>query len=299
VGDRIEVLLRRGRKFSPRASGGGTITGVLLLAAALFPALLAPHWIAFAQAEPRLAYDVASVKRNISGSDGTMHAGPPLSVGFTARNLSLRMLLEIAWQVKDSQISGGPAWINTDRFDIDAKPPDASPTAERSRAMLRTLLQERFHLTVRREIREIPVYLLVGSSGGRKLPDAQDKNCDDPRAPSRPPTAGQLPRSPCDGFITAPGFITSAKTGAAEFVDVLGNVLDRPVIDRTGIDRTFAVRLEFTPVGAAMSVDPDSSVTAKPSLAAALQEQLGLRLEQGKEPVQVLVIDHAEKPDAN
>jgi bla regulator protein blaR1 len=300
VGDRIEMLLRRGRTFSPRAARGPVIAGTALLGTLLVAGAFAPNWIAFAQPAPRLSYEVASVKRNTSGSDRVTHGGPPATIGFTASNMSLRMLMEIAYQVKDSQITGGPRWINSDRYDIAARPGESHPSAERSRAMLRTLLEDRFHLSIRRENKEIPVYVLLDSKSGRKLPGTEENRCMDPHSPNvQPPRPDELPRSPCEGFVMGPGFLASAKTNAPELADVLGNVLDRPVIDKTGDSAAFAVRLEFTPAGTAMSADADSSAGARPSLATAIQEQLGLKLESQRAAVEVLFIEHVEKPDAN
>jgi uncharacterized protein (TIGR03435 family) len=303
LGERIEMLLKRGRRFSPRASLTPVAAGGAVLLLFTIVSSFAPDWIAFAQQSDRPSFEVASIKRNTSGSDRVTYSGPPDSARFTATNIDLKTLVEIAYKVKDSQILEAPGWMHSERYDIAASPADRDPSADKSRLMLQKLLEDRFKLIVRREIRETPVYALLGSKSGLKLAGAMEGSCVayGPHAPPAPPAApGQNPPIPCAGFVTGPGLIESGKTSTAEFADVLANILDRPVIDKTGYTGTFSIRLEFTREGGAdLSLDAPGPDSYRPSIFTAIQEQLGLKLESQKALADVLVIDHAEKPDAN
>jgi uncharacterized protein (TIGR03435 family) len=301
IGDRIEILLRRGRTFSPRASTSGVTVSAIALGGLMLAGSLTPRWIAFAQQPARPTFEVASVKRNTSGGDWDTHSGPPESAGFRANNMTLKMLIKIAYRVKDSQISGRPGWIDSDRYDIAARPAENNLSADRSRLMLQVLLEERFRLALRREMRTIPVYALIASSGGLQLPKSIHTSCVEFPAgsPPTPSAPGQAPLIPCSGFVTGPNLLEGGNISMSEFVDVLGNMLDRPVVDKTGFTGTFTVRLDFNSEGIFGRHDDSNPDLSKPSIFTAIQEQLGLKLEAQKSSAEVLVIDHAEKPDAN
>ena len=301
LGDRIEMLLRRGRTFSPRASAGGVAVSAAVLAGLMLAGSLAPRWIAFAQQAPQPSFEVASVKRNTSGGDWDTHSGPPDSAGFRANNMTLKMLIKIAYRVKDSQISGGPGWIDSDRYDIAARPAENNLSADRSRLMLQALLEERFRLALRREMRTIPVYALIASGGGLQLPKSTHTSCVEFSAgsPPTPSAPGQAPSIPCGGFVTGPNLLEGGNISMSEFIDVLGNMLDRPVVDKTGFTGTFTVRLDFNSEGIFGRHDDSNPDNPRPSIFTAIHEQLGLRLEPQKGPVEVLVINHVEKPDEN
>lgn len=296
IGDRIETLLRRGRAFSTRISTKGLTAGAVVLSALMIASSLTPRWIAFAEAAPqRPTYEVVSIKRNRSGDQGDMHTGPPDAANFKARNMTLRMLLKIAYRVKDSQIVGGPAWTRSERYDVDAKPPEATTSAERSTLMLRSLLEDRFHLALRHETRSIPVYALKGAF---RLLKTNPVRCVEfgPNSPPVPHSPSEPPPTPCGGFISGPNLIEGGNISMGEFADVLGNFLDRPVVDRTGFTGRFTVRLDFSAEGTVIPGETDSSL---PSIFTAVEEQLGLKLEAQKSPADVLFIDRVEKPDAN
>jgi len=301
IGDRIEMLLRRGRTFSPRASAGSILASAAVLGGLMVAGSLVPRWIAFAQEQSRLSFEVASVKRNTSGGDWDTHSGPPESAGFRANNMTLKMLIKIAYRVKDSQISGGPGWIDSDRYDIAARPAESNLSADRSRLMLQALLEERFRLALRREMRTIPVYALIASSGGLPLPKSTRNSCGEFPAgsPPKPSAPGQAPSIPCGGFVTGPNLLEGGNVSMSQFADVLGNMLDRPVVDKTGFIGTFTVRLDFNSEGIFGRHDDSNPDLSRPSLFTAIQEQLGLKLEAQRSSAEVLVIDHAEKPDAN
>ena len=301
LGDRIEVLLRRGRTFSPRASAGGVVASAFVLSGLMLAGALAPRWIAFAQQAPQPSFEVSSVKRNTSGGDWDTHSGPPESAGFRANNMTLKMLIKIAYRVKDSQISGGPGWINSERYDIAAKPAENNVSADRSRLMLQALLEERFSLALHREMRTIPVYGLIATSGGLQLPKSTHASCVEFPAgsPPTPSAPGQAPSIPCGGFVTGPNLLEGGNVSMSEFVDVLGNMLDHPVVDKTGFSGTFTVRLDFNSEGIFGRRDDSNPDLSRPSIFTAVQEQLGLKLEAQRNSAEVLVIDHVEKPDAN
>ena len=188
---------------------------------------------------------------------------------FTATNASLKLFIRIAYQVRE--VEGGPAWLDSATFDVTAKP-ESAVTTEQGRLMLQTLLAERFQLKCHRETKELPVLNLVVAKNGPRLTEGKDKfNSISGKA----------------GVLT--GTAASMKTLAANLTAVLG----RQVIDKTGLDGYYDLKLEFTPEG----TPPDRATG--PSLYTALQEQLGLKLEAGKGALEIVVVDHAEKPSEN
>ena len=219
-------------------------------------------WLAF-QVPP--AFEVASIKPS--------NAEPGNSGGFsgrgryTMRNVTLRRLIRGAYDVPEAQIFGGPKWIAEDRFDIDAKAAKAGGDHDLMQ-MLQTLLAERFQLVLHRETRPMAGYAIVLGKGGVKAnPSAPDATC----------ASGSSRK-----MVEARG------CPAAQLAMKLTEVLHMPVADQTGLSGTYDFKLEFT---------PDSDIG--PTLFAAMQEQLGLRLEGRKVPTEVLIVDRAEKPSAN
>jgi uncharacterized protein (TIGR03435 family) len=190
-------------------------------------------------------------------------------------------------------LTGGPSWIRSERFEIQALMPAGSPIytldqfmkgdAPKLEQMLQAMLAERFKLTVHQETKEVPAYALVPGKGGPKLtrPAAEDKTNFGMRRQADP--NGQISNK-----------IVGRKTELRDFAFLLLLTTRRPVIDRTGLTGEFNFDLEFAPFD---SADPAES--SAPSLFTALQEQLGLRLENTKAPLDGLVIDHAERPSDN
>jgi uncharacterized protein (TIGR03435 family) len=182
----------------------------------------------------------------------------------------------MAFQLQDSQIAGGPSWLESDRYDIEAKtgrPEKIAP--DQMPQLMQDLLGERFHLKFHRETREIPVYALtVARSGPRLKPAAEGETA---------------------GMNTHPGSKTSQTVATASTMDLLakyvGNRVGRIVIDKTGLTGVYDFTLTWAPDSAADSTAP--------SLPTALQEQLGLRLESQRAPVEVLVIDSISRPSEN
>lgn len=243
-----------------------------------------------------LAFEVVSVKANKSG--GGRGGMRPQPTGIVITNLNLKFIIQDAFSVEDFQISGGPNWIENERYDIAAKA-KGPITTEQRKLMVQTLLADRFHLSHHRETKEYPVYALVVNKNGPKLhPAASDTT---PQIFMKPtPTGLQL---------------TGQKSSMQALANLLTLLMHRTVIDRTGIVGDFDFKAEWVPdqtqvggnelIQAARSLNPDqvqgdlSPNASGTSLTAALQEQMGLKLEAAKGPVQILVIDHVERPAEN
>jgi uncharacterized protein (TIGR03435 family) len=230
------------------------------------------------------AFEVASVKLNRSGSD---RGGISLLPGrITVSNMTLKGLVRYAYDVRDIQILGGPACFDSDRWDIAATAGGAISDDER-RQMLRALLGERFELTVRRDRKDLPVYALTQSNNGSRL---------------KPNTDGRRPRVAMGATETGLLQLVGEDVPVSRLAIVLAGSAGRIVIDRTGIEGNFDFKLEWVPDatnvpsinGARMETTADG-----PPLFTAVQEQLGLRLEATKGPVEILVIERAEKAVAN
>ncbi len=258
--------------------------------------------------EKRAAFEVASVKPNTSGS-GMVMIRPPVGGRFTATNARVKMLVSVAYDVRNFEISGGPGWIDTDGFDIEAKAADPKVSIDGLRPMLQSLLEDRFQLKVRRETREVPVYALTLPKGPSKLPEAKEGGCReiDPGKPlPPPPPPGQFPPTPCGGFFMGPNHLEGGRISMTQLANALTNILGKPVIDKTEFTGTFDVKLDFTPEGTAFNSGPapaglpgpnfDSSM---PTIFTTLQDGLGVKLESTKGPGNMLYIDHVEKPSEN
>jgi uncharacterized protein (TIGR03435 family) len=253
------------------------------------------------------SFEVAAIKPADPGNAGTMIRFDPEG-RLEATGVTLKLLIRVAYEVHDFQIVGLPAWAESDRFNVDAKAADTKTakinpgnpsimTDDERRAVetklhagVQTLLADRFNLQARRETREMPVYALVIASGGSKL---------------KPATGSR-------GLLGGRGQMTGTGATLDMLIHLLSNATDRIVIDRTGLNGAYDFKLEWTPgpgeMGLAGGPPPpgvapggsEASAPAEgPSLFTAIQEQLGLRLEATKGPVEVVVVDHAEKPSAN
>lgn len=192
---------------------------------------------------------------------------------FSARGVTVKILLRNAYGLQDYQISGGPGWISTAGFDIEARADAGAgePAREQVLKMIGALLADRFRLASHRETGQLPIYALVVGKRGAKLQAAGSG-----AAPTRSLKMGHL---------------VTKKMSMTELANILTFDLKRPVRDDTGLKGDFAFTLEWAP-GLGQS-------DAGPSLFTAVQEQLGLKLESTKGPVEVLVIDHVERPSEN
>ena len=214
-------------------------------------------------------FEVASIKPTDPASG--VQSGTASSVGRFEATGTLKTFIWMAYGFQAFQVSGGPNWLNTDRFDISAKVAQSATPDERKR-MLQALLAERFQLASHRETRELPVYALQVGRNGPKLQAAID-----------------------EGMSAGRGSI-KGNMQVSDLVRHLSAILGRTVTDQTGLKGIYAVKLAWAPEGltAEAAADP-----AGPSIFTALQEQLGLRLEPSKDQVEIFVIDHAEKPSEN
>ena len=193
-------------------------------------------------------------------------------------------------------IKGGPAWIDTERYSIEAKAESPESQAMMMGPMLRKILEDRFRLVIHRETPEVPVYLLTLTKGKPKLQPFQGRNLH----PQRSLRISAAPRGPDTCRVYAGGKGPNVSWVAEgltidEFCRIVLSEVDRPVIDKTGITGRFNFPLEYMPAGALPSDDP----SAGPSIFTAPQEQFGLKLEAAKGPGEVHVVDRVERPSEN
>jgi uncharacterized protein (TIGR03435 family) len=276
--------------------------------------------------DPQLRFEVASVKP-VAGTSGTFGRFLPILPRFEYTDLPIGWFLRTALDKADYQMIGAPDWIDTERYTIMAKAPDGAPQAALTTLML-NLLKDRFQLTTHLETRELPIFNLVMTrTDGRPGPNLKatpadcqatiaDRNAAAQAfaagrgAPPPMPPLGDINARPACGFgrLLTGNVAVSGRT-IAQFVTTLSEWMGRPVIDKTGLTGLYDFTLKFAPedvrdagpLGPTLTlmrgqvqaprVDPDA-----PSLAAALQEQLGLKLESARGPIDVVVIDRLEKP---
>jgi len=273
----------------------------------------APQSAAEAPANP--VFEVASVRQNRSG-EGFIRIGMAPGGRFTATNMPLRQLILMAYQVQPFQIDGGPSWMTSDRFDIVAKadrdvPPPAPGVAGPMQFMMRALLADRFKLTLHNEQKEMPVYNLVVARADGKLGPQLKQSTTDCAAIMAAGRRGGGPPSPPSfnepiqcGMRVLPGTLSAGGFPLSQFAQFLSTTVQRIVVDRTGLTGNFDVNMTWTPdqlpqgrgdppPGAPPlpAIDPNG-----PSIFTAVQEQLGLKLESTKAPVDMLVVDRAEHP---
>jgi uncharacterized protein (TIGR03435 family) len=291
---------------------------VWTLAAIVFTA----GW-AYAQSS-RPAFEVASVKLNTHCNADDRRGGGSSSPGRIAMECAdLRDLILTAYGIYGNgpnpasgsfrmQVVGGPAWMDSTRYDIAAKPAGHPPRSEMYGPMLQSLLEDRFRLRVHRETKEGRVYLLTVAKNGPKLHATKEANCvvADIDHPPEPGNAGRPCGKP-DVRAGGTGVVVDITgTTIANLCTQLGMVMDHEVIDRTGIDGRFDIHLEYTPAErqprfvAGRTIQEQDPLTADHTgdglaISSALQQQLGLKLETGRGPVQVLVVDHIEPPTEN
>ena len=245
----------------------------------------------------QLKFEAATVKP-AAPDDTTSATTPATTPGrLEFRNSTLRVMIYWAYGSGLStamNVSGGPAWINRNRYTIEAVA-QGNPTDGEYRAMLRSLLEERFALKAHRETRQIDVYALsLNRADGKLGPNVKPwpGTCTSGRAP-RPGGDPAMPR--CTGAFRPPGLVLEGVTmiPLAEMLSIQRPLLGQIVQDRTGLTGPYNIELEFDFRSA---TQPDY---AGPSIFTALKEQLGLKLESSKGPLQVVVVDSASAPDEN
>ncbi|MGB6687169.1 MAG: TIGR03435 family protein [Terracidiphilus sp.] len=243
-------------------------------------------------ADANPSFDVATIKP----SDPNRRGGK----GFTFRgrhfmtfNTNMNDLIAFAYGLDDKQIIGAPDWFGKDLYDVDAVPDvEGRPNQKQTRTMVQKLLADRFKLAFHRDKKELSVYVISVASGGPKMAKST-------AAPNDPPAF----------FFRALGDLTVRNQTMADFAMWMQNgVMDRPVVDQTGLTDRYDFKLLWTPdesqfaqfrgVGAIVP-PPTDDAKAPPSLYTAIQEQLGLKMAPGKAPDDVIVIDHVEQPSPN
>ncbi len=269
---------------------------VILLAA---PMLAAAQQSTAPDGAPTRSFEVASVKPNLSGS--LAQSGQSGKGSMTMTNMRVRALIVTAYSIRPDRVIGAPAWIDQDRFDISARAPADTPDNELP-MMLRALLAERFGLVARSEVREQPVYaLVVARADGALGPNLKSSSeCDaepnrasvDAAGVSGRQVPGQIPCGVLTGSNAGEAYIRGGARSMALLARTLQGVSGRPVVDRTGLVGTYDFELRFAP--ALLGAEPSGPDV--PSIFAALQEQLGLRLEPAQGPVEFLLVDRIGRP---
>ena len=326
----LETDLRRDKV------AGAAVAGALLLALAAALPLAA---ISFTQASPvppesahaprttaqsaaRPRFDVVSIKPcKLSGikfppvfGDDSSPGRLRIPCGILADTDNVG-LIQVAYNryasgqltsTKMIPIEGGPDWIHSERWAIDAKADGQPSILMMQGPMMQTILEDRFKLKIHRETRQGPVYELALGKGSSKLKPLQEGSCI-PAVVGRPlPLLAEGQRR-CRSMVSPRGNVDIEGGTLTMLADLLGMVLDRPVLDKTGITRYFEIHLVFSPDDSAaprpVMAEPGASAAVSapdaPGIFQAIQEQLGLRLVPAKGPVEVLVIDHVERPSAN
>ncbi|MGA3187847.1 MAG: TIGR03435 family protein [Bryobacteraceae bacterium] len=227
-------------------------------------------------------FEVASIKPSDPAARGTR---VQLERGrFTGSNLTVKFLIQFSYEVREFQIQGGPGWIGTQGYDITAKG-GGDATEEDVPPMMQALLKERFKLVLHRATKELPIYALVAAKGGPKM-----------KASASSGEKGVSMR-------TRRGLIEVQQITMAELATQLARILGRSVVDRTELAGEYDFKLEWTPdeaePGGAREPGTIQVEGTGPSIFTALQEQLGLKLESTKGPVEILVIERVEKASEN
>jgi uncharacterized protein (TIGR03435 family) len=281
-------------------------------------------------------YEVASIKPSkTGGANGSFRFGMRYTEdGLSVENFPLMLLVQQAYGVGKDRISGAPDWLNSERYDIEAKMDGAAAEEMKKldpedlrnarRLMLQALLADRFKLTLHRETKELPVYNLVIAKGGPKLQESKpDETTNKGDKTGDIAAGGKKAASSPGGPLTVGGgggpagskSVSLAAGGGASvsfggrggnrnmsgrgvtmqgLTATLANVTGRPVMDKTGLTGKYDYKLEYAPDDNSVEADPTG-----PSIFTAVQEQLGLKLESAKGPVEIFVIDHVERPSEN
>ena len=270
--------------------------------------------------DPNTRFEVVAIRPADNGSGMMLRMTPG---GFEATGVPIGVLLRQALQKPDYEIVGAPGWINSDRYSIRAKPPEGLPLSALT-VMLVNLLKDRFQLATHLETRELPIFhLVIARADARLGPElkATPAECQATIAerlaaakaaaagraggplPPLPSLPGPNDPLPCGFARITPGIAAGSGRTIAQIVPTIADLVGRPVIDKTGLTGLYDFSIKYAPDGryagafvpppgaSTPPVDPDA-----PGFTTALQEQLGLKLESTRGPVEVLVIDKFEKP---
>ncbi len=283
------------------SADGNSITGTLSLGA--------PVPLNLARATPETAWtipepppppkpmagdpgiEVATIKPSSPDEGFSLGVGRGGANVVTTTATPLRTLIQFANGIHPRQISNGPSWLDSDRYDVTIKPDrDGVPTIPQMRVLMQKLLADRFQLVSHREKKELSVYAITIAKGGPKL------------------TPHQGPASNLPGFGFGRGMLNIRNSTMTELAGFLqANVLEQPVVDQTGLTDRFDFNVKYTPDATQLANQPAgvpppppvSEADAPPDLFTAFQQQIGLKLENTKAPVDVVVIDKVEKPSGN
>jgi uncharacterized protein (TIGR03435 family) len=279
--------------------------------------------VPLAQTESRPSFEVVSIKPNRTNQ------GIPLVVfqpggRMIAANVNIRQVILVAYTIDNLQLVDAPDWTTSERFAIEARTGDSMPTST-IRLMLRSMLAERFNLVAHTERRNLPIVAMTMARpdkrpGPKLVPSGPEcrrirppEGIPIPPPPPPPPPGAanaapiriiletdEPPRRRCGAMVT-PGWMSAGNITMQEFTRPLSQVLRRPVINETGLDGEFDLDVIFSPegLGGALVGPPPASVSDAPSLETALRDDLGLRLESRRGPVDVLVVDRIDRPTEN
>jgi uncharacterized protein (TIGR03435 family) len=245
-------------------------------------------------------FEVVSIKPSDPAA-GAMQVGVSPGGVFTAKNVTVKALIQQAYNVRDFQISGGSGWIDTERYDIAAKGNGPGVSEDELRKMtdsqreqfreqltgrVRALLADRFELKVHQETKEMPVYALTIAKNGIRFRAAADEDVTH---------SGLSVRKGADGRVE----LTAARVPLESLIRILSDAVGRTVLDKTDLHGNYDFKLTFAPDMGPSAGTPSAADPGAPSIFTALLEQLGLRLESQKGPVEVLVIDSAQRASEN
>ena len=258
---------------------------------ALISAFLVLCTVGFAQekteAKPRLEFEVASIRPAKPGSQGGGIKPLPGGQTYVATNVPVRLIILLMYHLNNSQVSGGPSWLGSDLYDIEAKA-DGPHSVDELHVMFQHLLEDRFKLQYHKETKILPCYALELEKSGSKLTE------------NHSPESFDIPIQPL-GF----GSIQAKHSSMSYFSWFLSQNLNKPIADQTGLAGFYDFKLNWTPElppGVAERVAAEGRTLPPangPDIFTALREQLGLRLDSQKGPVEVMVIDHVERPSEN
>jgi uncharacterized protein (TIGR03435 family) len=250
------------------------LTGLTTLAVMVLASLIGTR------AQSSETFEVASIRPSRNSSAGSNFDSAP-GGRLTATNITVKYLIRLAYDVKDYQIERAPGWVDSEQYDIAAKSASGRNTGlEEEKSMLRDLLANRFQMATHRETKQMQVYLLVVGKNGPKLKESNA---------SRTTT-----RKGC-------GHLAGTRLTMDVIATILSRQFERDVLNRTDFPGKYDFQLDWTPdAGPCPAAEgPDGATANLPSIFTAVQQQLGLKLESSKGPVEILVIDHVERPSEN
>jgi uncharacterized protein (TIGR03435 family) len=290
-----ELLARIRRLLGEEPDASRSVGRIAAMALALLiagvPALLSQ--------EGKPSFEAATIKPNTSGDTSNYFRMMGVSPSMT--NQPLKNMILWAYRIKDFQLAGGPGWMGTDKWDLQAKTKEGA-AGEQMQLMVQSLLQERFKLALHREIKELPIYNLTVAKGGLKIQPIKEGSCLTPDPKNPGPAPGKTFMDYCGTGGFGPCMMMGTSATMTELAESLSspNAVGRTVVNQTGVDGRFRYEVNYAPEFAP-AAQPGGAPPAcdAPSIYTALQDQLGLRLDSAKGPVEVLVIDHAEKPSEN